>query len=153
MDKVSRIMLATDFSESSQAATDYALTLAKQLGVQIEVIHVFDEHIVKIPAPYYFLPDSSESIGKYVEENKKRGKKLLNELCLTLGAGTIPHLLEGNPSRQITEFVNQNQVDLLIVGTRASKGLERIMLSSVAEYIVRFANCPVLVIKTQDNNS
>ena len=58
-------------------------------------------------------------------------------------------VLEGNPAVEITKFASDNGVDLIVVGTLGKSGIDRILLGSTAEKIVRIAPCPVLVIKSE----
>ena len=63
------------------------------------------------------------------------------------GADVETHVLEGNPALEITKFAKDNDCDLIVVGTLGKSGIDRILLGSVAEKVVRIAPCPVLVIK------
>jgi nucleotide-binding universal stress UspA family protein len=58
-------------------------------------------------------------------------------------------VLEGNPALEITKFAKDNDCDLIVVGTLGKSGIDRILLGSVAEKVVRIAPCPVLVIRSQ----
>ena len=55
----------------------------------------------------------------------------------------------GPPAQRIVEYANENDVDLIVIGTHGHTGLRRVLMGSVAESVVRKAECPVLAIKTQ----
>ncbi|HUL62234.1 MAG TPA: universal stress protein [Methanocella sp.] len=65
------------------------------------------------------------------------------------GVSVETHVLEGNPALEITKFAKDHDCDLIVVGTLGKSGIDRLLLGSVAEKVVRIAPCPVLVIKSQ----
>ena len=56
-------------------------------------------------------------------------------------------MLEGVPAKEIVEFAEKKKADLIVMGTTGKTGLERILLGSVAERVIKNAHCPVLVVK------
>jgi len=56
-------------------------------------------------------------------------------------------ILEGKPAAEIVRFAAENQIDLIVIGTKGKRGFERLLLGSVAEQVVRMASCKVLIVK------
>ncbi len=146
MKEIKKIVLATDFSKASQCAVEYAKTLSTQLGATLEVVHIFNERVVNIPSAYCFMPGAADWMDDYIAQNKKRGQETLSKLCEDLG-GCKGHFLEGAPGQEIVAFVNSNDVDLLVMGTHGYNALMRVVMGSVAEYVLHHVKCPVFTVK------
>ena len=144
--KIDRIMVATDFSECSSQAVDYACGLASGLGSKLVLIHAIE--------PVYFAgafygPDASvpmlteeqrraaqEAMANLEEELKKRGVAVEDVV-----------IASGPPHQMIIEEAADRKVDLIVVGTHGRGGVAHLLLGSVAERVVRTAECPVLTIR------
>lgn len=82
---------------------------------------------------------------------KEEGEEAVN-LVKEQASGAVDvetHVLEGNPAVEITKFARDNDVNLIIMGTLGKSGIDRILLGSVAEKVIRIAHCPVLVMKSK----
>jgi nucleotide-binding universal stress UspA family protein len=80
---------------------------------------------------------------------KDEGERAVEQVKRTAGGVTVEtRILSGRPARVITEFALKNDVDLIVVGSQGKTGLERLLLGSVAENIIRMADCMVLVVKS-----
>ena len=137
-----KILIATDGSKRTQSAVDTGLQLAQQHKSKVYAVYVVDTvTFTSIPMDvtwenmYQLLKDEGEAAVNRVKEAGQ-------------GADIETHVLEGNPAVEITRFAKDNEVDLIIVGTLGKSGIDRILLGSVAEKVVRIAPCPVLVIKS-----
>lgn len=150
MKEIRKIIFATDFSDVSQDALETAQTLQKATGAELEVIHVFDPTAFEMPAPYHFMPGVENWLDEHFRGMRERGQKALAELCPKLG--NCPGVfIEGRPGVKIVEHADNNGADLLILGTHGHKGWNRLVLGSVAEYVVRHAKCPVLTVKPMES--
>ena len=80
-----------------------------------------------------------------------RATKFLDEfLCRHEMAGFSSVVTIGNPGLKITEFASENGVDLIVLPSHGNSGLKRVLLGSVAERVLRHAECPVLVLRRMD---
>jgi len=136
-----KILVPTDGSESTEAAIDYALELAKTLGAHITALSVFDEtnysSIPDLPEHESFLyKESEEAVDRVVEEGKKKGVKVVKKVK------------SGIPAKEIIEA--SRHFDLIVMGTVGRTGISHLLLGSVAGKVVRFAACPVLVVNGKD---
>ena len=146
MSQIRKILVATDFSESSRAALEQAAELARALNASLELIHVWE-----IPA---FLPGellvsdgtaqaslmamvqnrANQRMATLVAEAEHEGIHL-NAISCVLG---IPHA-------SIVDAATAGQHDLVVLGSHGRTGLTRVLLGSVAERVVRHAPCTVVV--------
>jgi nucleotide-binding universal stress UspA family protein len=136
------ILLATDGSEKNLPAVKKALEILRECGSVLSAVYVIDE------APYTSAQSevlTEDVYGKAREE----GEQALEQVRrLAEGARVETHILSGRPAPVITDFAARNRVDLIVVGSQGKSGLERLLLGSTAESIIRTARCMVLVVKS-----
>ena len=134
-----KILIAVDGSDSNKYAIDDGLRLAKKLGSTVTALCVFDVgSFANVAQGYGMVDDRSyaESMSEAaLEYIRKRGKECEVEI--------IPKILVGRPAETI---INESKNhDLIVCGTLGRTGLSRALMGSVAEKVVRFSYCPVLV--------
>lgn len=138
------ILVPTDGSEYTKAAIGTAVDLAKTLGSKITAAYVLDQTVfVNMPMDsavmntYTLLKKEGENAVSYVEE-----------LCQKNGVECETVIGEGSPVKFIIEA--SNKYDLIIMGTLGRTGFSKLMMGSVAERVVRYSNCPVMVIRSKE---
>jgi nucleotide-binding universal stress UspA family protein len=141
-----RILLATDFSECSDIALKLASRLASEKGAILYITHV-DELIDVSPVA---VPRSEEGYfydapwGYGHHEKRKR----LESLRPTVTNVACEHrYLSGLPVVEILKLAEHEHVDLIVLGSHGRSGLSRLVMGSVAEGVMRGANCPVIIVK------
>ncbi len=144
MADIKTILCPTDFSPSSQAALELARGLAKQLGAKLELVHVFQ-------LPFYVGwedgPAAMAATSEFMNELKQRSDEKLEaavSACEAAGIEASGKQLEGAPHARIVEL--SEDADLIVMGTHGRTGLPRLVLGSVAERVVRMAECPVITV-------
>ncbi|AKB75190.1 Universal stress protein [Methanosarcina lacustris Z-7289] len=137
------IVIATDGSENTRRAISYGIEIAKISGATVHVLYV-----VNTPATI------SESWTAGKEEIYKimrcDGEKLVSkvkEIGKDAGVEIRDVLLDGCPSDEIINFAENNNVDLIVMGTLGKTGLEKFLMGSVAEKVVRGSKVPVMVVR------
>jgi nucleotide-binding universal stress UspA family protein len=142
-----RILVPVDGSDASHAGLNEALALAAEHQSQLRLVHVVDDLITM---PMY---EGAIFAGELIEQLRKQGRKLLDE-CLTLckkkGIAADAILLErvgGQAGVLVIEQALEWPAELIVMGTHGRKGLKRIVLGSDAEYVVRHAAVPVLLVR------
>ena len=148
MTDIKKILFATDFSDNANGARNMASYMQQKLGCAIEVLHVFDPRAFETPAPYYFMSGVESWLDEHLSGMRERGRTALDELCPQLEANG--HFVEGKPGKVICEFANDHEADLIIMGTHGYSGWDRLVMGSVAEYVIRHAGCPVLTVKPDE---
>jgi len=144
MRKIGKILLATDFSEASTPAADYAQSLAQMAGADLHVLHVINEldepQRVMIPA------EAFQTLKKELETQAVRE---LESFCQQVSSGipTTPHAVIGHPFQKILEVSKEVSADLIVMGTHGRTGLEHVIVGSTAERVIRHSTIPVLSVR------
>lgn len=138
------ILMATDFSSCSEAALDYALSVARRYDAQLYVAHVVLADTFQ-PAPL-----GAEDLT--ASQAIRRAEQQMAELLVSGKLRGIPHrvlLGQGALWGSLEEMIRANEVDLVVVGTHGRTGMRKLVLGSVAEEIFRRAPCPVMTVGPQ----
>ncbi|MGM0875905.1 MAG: universal stress protein [Bacillota bacterium] len=136
-----KILLATDGSEHSKRAAENAIHIAKcSSDSTIEVIYVVDADRAKSDVLSNWnsadLNDSRKERMKDVEGKAKEA-----------GVTYEIKVLHGEPGPTIVEYINNNAIDIVIIGSRGLNVLQEFVLGSVSHKVAKRANCPVLIVK------
>ncbi|MBZ5720812.1 MAG: universal stress protein [Acidobacteriia bacterium] len=135
------ILVATDFSETSKAALLYALSLVRHYDATLYLVHVV--------RPDPLRRGNGETVRAAVDEAWREGQRLTTDLLVSGHLRGISHKLlvrQGEIWEGMAPLVQENNIDLIVVGTRGRTGLAKVLLGSVAERIFRRATCPVLTV-------
>jgi len=142
-----RILVPTDFSPPSSAALAMAKALAAQFGASIHMIHVLHD-------PYATAAYASDVYGYLPAGLRETWQR---EAQTHLDAQLAPaeraqfraatRVIFGTPARAIVDYANENAIDLIVMGTHGRGGVAHLLLGSVAERVVRTADCPVLTVR------
>ena len=139
---VKKILLATDFSSASEKATAYAGALARRFSSTVEITHVFDPSVV--------TSYEEAIVGLPVNERRRIATEELERLRDDLSASGInvrTTFVEGyRLCANLLKIAKDHEVDLIVAGTESKSGVERLLLGSTAEQLIRNAECPVLTV-------
>lgn len=138
------ILVPTDFSTQAEAALDYACTLAGKLGATVHLLSVISIPALGVPELGAAL--TASAIDDMVRDNKLALDKLADTKRATTLVGQVT-LRTGDARDLIPAVAEELGVDLIVMGTHGRRGLSRVLLGSVAEYVVRVANVPVLTVR------
>ncbi len=149
---VKKILAPVDFSPHSMSALKSAWELAKESGAELHLLHVVQPHHTYIPLPLTIDAERAREIAReaamveQAEEELTRIRKdeMENSTKVTIAA------VVGQPVNTISEYANQNKIDLTVMSTHGRTGSERLLIGSVTEKFVRHAPCAVLVLPKQD---
>ena len=142
----SKILVPIDFGEPSARALEIAGALAKDTGGTITILHVFD-----VPASYAGMGISPvELLAPMWEAGKKQLEDTLSKLKATVPDAT-EEIARGVPWREILAVIERDRPDLVVMGTHGRRGVQRMLLGSVAEKIVRVSPVPVLTVPAGDD--
>jgi universal stress protein A len=134
-----KILVSTDFSTCSDSALAMATALARDSNATLLIVHVEE-----IP----LATGSAEYLYSVPEPATQELKKMLSEvLPRDVNVPFEHHLLAGDPAEAIIRTAEQENVDMIVIGTHGRTGLTRLLMGSVAEAVVRRASCPVLTVK------
>ena len=144
-----RVVLPIDFSDPSRLAVRYAVTFARALGAELEVAHVFERGV---HPSFYSI--GRESVFEVDPGLRERAEEAIGEFMREAGAD-LPYrsvLLEGKPAAEIAKLAGSDRNTMVVLATHGAGGLERAMLGSTAERVVRLAGCPVLTVKPGEHD-
>lgn len=146
--ELKKILCPIDFSDSSRAALDYGLSLAKQLGGEVRLVHVYSNPAYVMPMEGYMGPtaDLLSDLRKQLETQLQQWR----EEATQGGVQVDTELCEGVPYQRIVDIAKDWPADLIVIGTHGRTGLSHLLLGSVAERVVRLAGCPVLTVRHGD---
>ena len=135
-----RILCPIDFGDNSLEALDTAATVIRENDGVLFVLHV---------VPMVLPPTGMPSYVNIYTDEEEGAKHRLTEIAYQRLVGLKYELLTrlGDPARGIVDCANMTAADLLVMGTHGRRRLSRVLLGSVAEFVVRKAGCPVLVIR------
>jgi nucleotide-binding universal stress UspA family protein len=145
-----KILLATDFSPASEATLPYALTIARHYGSGLFIAHVIPPEFADLIAPEW-APRIRQEARQFAQQNMERFLRAGREW----GVSCQPLIGEGVIWDVLQEMIQQNGLDLIVLGTHGRRGLRKLLLGSVAEEVFRMAPCPVLTVgpKTSEMQS
>jgi nucleotide-binding universal stress UspA family protein len=144
MTRVRQILCATDFSPASEPAWQEALLLARLCHAELALLHVVPP--VMFPPDGYIPPRVYQELVDAAHHDAHAGLERL------VGQAADPRLKvrtrveEGGPAASILEVAREEMADLVVLGTHGRTGVERLVLGSVADRVVRQASCPVLTV-------
>ena len=141
MQEITKIVVPLDLGTHTQKLVDFALYMAKKLSAHISFVHVVEFYTTNKLAPI-------SSLEKINQERMERTKEMMTNLIKD-NRERYPNIsgivLQGEAVESIVKYAEEEQAGLLIIGTHGSKGLERILLGSVAQRVLKRVHCPSLL--------
>jgi nucleotide-binding universal stress UspA family protein len=140
-----KILVATDFNELAAAALRFASTLARRARAEIVVLYADT-----FEPPPEFTSAQIESVAQSIERSRRRAKEELERHAarnIPPGIRWSTIVADGTPASAILRFAGQQQVDLIAMGTHGRGGLQRLIVGSVADHVIRHAHIPVLTVR------
>lgn len=138
-----RILIPTDGSDTSEKAAEHAVRLAKALGAEVLCLYVIDiSAFTGIPTEAIW-----ENMRGLLEEEGKKAVSTIEDMATKNGVKFESVIREGIPAEDIAKTAREKTVDVIVMGTAGRSGLDKFLLGSVTEKVMRTAPCPVLVIR------
>ena len=136
-----KILVPTDGSEFAKKAEKHALFLSKVSGAEIIAVSVTENNFVNgLP-----LDDEVYQLNQILKERSEENLKEFDEL--NEDDLKVSHVIrEGSPARVILEVAQEEDVDLIVMGSSGKSGFDRFIMGSVADKVVNSAKCAVLVV-------
>jgi len=139
--RVKSILMATDFSAASAKPLRHALAVARHFGAKLYVVHVVSSVGFTIAGAEALRLASSAAFREILQ--------LQSTLAESGALAGLSHefiVRQGDVCRELGEIIRQKEIDLVIIGTHARRGMEKLLLGSVAEHIFRDSDRPVLTV-------
>jgi nucleotide-binding universal stress UspA family protein len=158
MKKIKKLLLALDQSEQLEIIMNYGKTIAESYNSDITLLHI-------LPSEIRYEEDTGSSVNEvdtgilpsppsvklaeaaYLQAYRwlesialsSQKKNIITEIQVLVATDSVPV--------EILNYAEKNKIDLIIVGTKRKTGPERVLLSSVASYVITHAQCPILVVR------
>jgi len=145
MKEFKTILFAIDFSESSDYAFQYALSIAKKYEARLLIVHVISE---PVDLRGFYVPHIS--FEKLEQEIEDGAKKLMEKFCRTHLQDYQNYetfVLPGIPYDEIIKKATEQTADLILMGTHGRTGLDHVLFGSTAEKVVRKSSIPVMTVR------
>jgi nucleotide-binding universal stress UspA family protein len=136
------VLLATDLSPTSEAATTAALDLAATVGARLLAVSVIDPGALRLPGGRYFARVDQ------VRAEREQVAQALVARGRSMGVDVAFLVWEGEPGESIIEAAEAESADLIVVGSHGRGAVGRFLIGSVSDHVVRHATCPVLVVRS-----
>lgn len=141
------ILVPVDFSECSLAGVEYAAFLARTFHATLRLLHAIYPY-----ADYAFVDRVGVRLSPLIEavqETARQEMETLKQVNFLRGVSLQTEICPGRPIDEICGAANQSNADLIVTSTHGRTGFKRAMIGSVAEHVVRYAECPVLVVPSR----
>jgi nucleotide-binding universal stress UspA family protein len=137
-----RVMIATDGSKHSERAAEAGIELARLSGGTITVVYVADTGRLS------HLPEDMAlaSIRDLLIKEGEEATDYVEEMANKAGVTSAKKVIEGNPGDELVRFADEAGIDVIVIGSCGRSGLEKFLLGSVAEKVVRTSKVPVLTV-------
>ncbi len=148
MKSLDRILVAIDFSDSSDKAFNTAFFMAQKFSAHMILVHVINE---PVDLRGFYVPHIS--FDKLEEEIKAGAEKMMEHFCRTHLKDYHDYeslIVPGIPYQEILATANDKQVDMVVLGTHGRAGLDHVLFGSTAEKVVRKASLPVLTVRLSE---
>ena len=135
-----RILFPTDGSKGAEKAVEHALSLAEKYDAELYVLNVVDIR----------SQSTADVWNNVLGELEEAGREITEEIVESAKDESIEvnsEVIKGIPSKEIVSYAEENDVDLIVMGTHGRTGLDRVLMGSVAEKVVRTADSPVMTVR------
>ena len=137
-----RILLPTDGSDANGRAVEQGVGLARETGAGLHVLFVLED------VPY--APETmDDAVEGQLREIGEAAMEEIEERAEAAGVDLVTEMREGVPHETILEYAEEADVDAVVMGTHGRSGLDRYLLGSVTERVVRAAEVPVLTVRME----
>lgn len=140
------ILVPTDGSPAAEAAIDNAVDLASTYGARIHALYVVDA------SAFSTVEAGSEMVVEALEEEGEAAVESVRGAAEAAGVEVEGSVTTGTPYRTIIDYIEDNDIDLVVMGTHGRRGLDRLLLGSVTERVVRSADVPVMTVRQPDED-
>lgn len=138
-----RILVATDFTDTSERAIDAALELSNRLGASLTVMHAYEIPVLGVPDGALI---ATPELAARLSEAARTALDAVLKRLEGRGVQVAAVLREGVAWEEIEHVADEIDADIIVIGTHGRRGLARALLGSVAENVIRTSHRPVLTI-------
>jgi nucleotide-binding universal stress UspA family protein len=139
-----KIVCPIDFSEFTDEILKYAVNITKKFNAELHLIHIIPNLNYFTPYESFLTPENLVAIEKNIEKEVEEDfEKVMKDIDMPLKK----IVKTGVTFVEIIDYIKEEDIDLVVMGTHGRSGIEHILIGSVAEKVVRKSPCPVLTIR------
>jgi nucleotide-binding universal stress UspA family protein len=144
-----KILIATDGSKHSEKAAKEALDVARLTGGKVVALYVADmsKYFAPVDMSYNIADEVIVGMRSSVQKDGEAAVMRVEEMAKEAKIPFEGRIIEGNPADDILKFAGENKEELIVMGSIGRTGLDKFLLGSVAEKVVRNSGIPVLVVR------
>jgi nucleotide-binding universal stress UspA family protein len=146
-----KIMAPIDFSPTAAEGMRLAVDMAQRYEASLTLVHVYQP--VAYPFPEGYVLYTPQQMASLLTEVQKLLEGALKEVRAAGAGRADTKLLQGVAASEIVTFAQEENYDLIVIGTHGRTGIQHALLGSVAEKVVRRAPCPVLTVRAKESSS
>lgn len=142
MAETNRVVVPIDFSSNTDKVVEYGVAIADKLGAQVlffHVIHNFQGYDMMLMHPSFL------GMSKDLEQKAEEQMAALVKVHSQRENGVTGNVIVGDAADEIVSYAKLERADMIIIGTHGVQGIEKILIGSTADRVVKKAPCPVLV--------
>lgn len=134
-----KILVPTDGSEGASVSVDHAIEIAEKFDAEVHILYVVDVRASTAGDVWANMVGRFHEIGE--DSTSAIAERLRNH-----GIESVKKVLEGVPHQEINSYADGNGIDLIVMGTQGRTGLDRVLLGSTTEKVVRTSDVPVMTV-------
>jgi universal stress protein A len=143
---VTKVLVPLDFSTTSDAALEFARTVAGSFNASLHLLHVFEDPMLATGFAEAYAPLPPDTRAALIDDaGAQLASRLSAEERERFKATT--DVVSGFSAMAIVEYAQDHGIDLIVMGTHGRTGMAHLLIGSVAERVVRLAQCPVLTVR------
>lgn len=144
------VLIPTDGSEAAAAALDHAIELAKRYDARLHTLYVVDAAAYETVAEsgaFATHETGPEIIVEALEDAGQAATERIESAAADENLDVVAEVRQGTPEDDILAYADERDIDLVVMGTHGRDGLDRVLLGSVTERVVRNSSVPVLTVR------
>ena len=150
------ILIPTDGSDAAENAVEHALDIAGTYGAEIHALYVVDTDAMDISLGTEQVDRLRAGHFDEMDDLEANARKATGRVAERADERTIPiteQIAAGQPHREITDYAEENGIDLIVMGSHGRSGVKRLLLGSVTERVLRTTRIPVLAVDIQESSA
>lgn len=141
-----KILMPTDGSQEAEVAVDHAVNIASQYDAELHILYVVDIGVNSSYDAVTELMSQLESSAK-MEEIGRKATESIRKTAEDSGIETSVSIRKGVPHKQINSYTEDEDIDMVVMSTHGRSGIDRMLLGSVFEKVLRSVDVPVLTVR------
>lgn len=155
--QIKKIIIGVDSNDIAEHAATYGFEMARKFNAQVGLVHIIEPNVMVQQNDGLMgnmVPDIGTADVELMDIQNQASEKLIDKITAKFGEGVdVTHFSEyGDTADGIIACCDEFGADMIVIGTHNRTGIDRFLMGSVAEHVVRHAHVPVLVVPMPKSN-